>query len=503
MVRLALPIAICAGLLAGAAQATGAERPGSVERKLATIAPGEDVQALAATPDHRILVAGRSAYGGFMFVRALLSDGSADPGFGSAGEVRLGSEVYDEVAVLAVQPDGRILVGRSRSSTLSRLNRDGSLDPSFGTGGSLDLDFRSGATFFLTVAVAADGRIVAASTPQNSPEVQVRRYLPTGTPDPTFGTHGQTAVVPPHPHFYSTLALQPGGRIVVVTDGGSAGFQIARLADDGTADPGFGSGGVAEVELGRRRWARVLHSPHGLEWRPAILPDGRIRIPVTFGPRNVVSRVGVLGLTVNGHVERRFGRQGLALGPRLAVSEGGEWPRVAVADANGSVLVAGSSASGDDLSGEDATIVRRFRVNGTPDLSFGHRGVMKGTLGSTGGAFEQQLAIFDGDTAVLSEEDWIPKYQSRSGGAISAVTAGYDRDDPSIAVRRACHSISVKITDVSGIQAVVVRAGHTVIRRTHRKHFRVRTPDGARRVSVTARDLAENVSTRRLRLPHC
>jgi uncharacterized delta-60 repeat protein len=418
-----------------------------------------------------------------------------------AGEVRLDGGTDDERDTLAVEPDGQILLGRSGIATLTRLNPDGTVDPSFGAGGSRQLEFGAGYVFALGVAVAPDGRILVTATPQSSQASYVRRYLPDGSPDATFGTGGEVAVVPERPPFYSALAVQPDGKVVLAMDG--AGVQIARLSSDGTLDSDFGSGGAARVELGRRRWSRNMRAPLGLEWRPLTLRDGRIRIPVALGARAPVSRMGVVGLTVNGHVERRFGPRGLALGPRLDVIEGGEWPRIAVTDVHGGVVVAGSATSGDDLSGEDATVVRRFRRNGAPDLSFGHRGVMTGTLGSTGGAFEQQLAMLDGDTAVLAEEEWIPKYQSRSGGVVSAVNAGYDPDDPAIALTRRCRSISVRVTDISGMQAVVVRAERRVIRRTGHKRFRVRVPEGIRRISLRATDLAGNVSIRRVRLPRC
>jgi uncharacterized delta-60 repeat protein len=503
VVRLVLVVAICVTLLTVALQASAATRPGTVEARLAGIGLGDDVQAVSATPDHRILVAGRSGSGRFIFVRALLGDGTTDPSFGTAGEVRFEGGPYYEVAALAVQPDGRILVGRAGGDRLSRLNRDGSPDPSFGTGGSIDLDFGSGAPFFLTVAVSPDGHIVVASTPQSSPAVQVRRYLPNGTPDSSFGTNGQTAFVPPHPHFYSTLALQPDGRIVIVTDGGSSGFQVTRLSDDGTVDPGFGSAGVADVEFGGRRWARDVSPSYSLEWRPVILPDGRIRLPVAVGPREHVTRMGVAGLTANGHVERRFGRQGLALGPRIAVSEGGEFPRIAVADAAGSVLVAGSTASGDDLAGEDGSVVRRFRRNGMLDLSFGRRGVMAGPLRAPGQSFEQQLAMLDRHTAVLAEESWIPKYQSRDGGVISSLNAGYDRDDPVMSVVAGCRYVRITVRDMSGLAGVVVRAAGRIVKRTGAKRFRLRTPRRGRRLTIRATDLAGNSSRVRARVPRC
>jgi uncharacterized delta-60 repeat protein len=495
--RIAL-LAVVASLASVVIAAAG-EGPGSTGARITAIEPGEDVQALGATPDGRILVAGRSRHGGFTFTRAYRPDGTRDAGFGTGGEVNLAGG-YDDVAALAVEPDGQILIGQTQPATLRRLNPDGGVDASFGAGGSVDVDLGPGFIFFLTVASAPDGRIVVASVPQNSPAVQVRRYLPNGAPDPSFGTNGRATVTPSNPPFYASVALQAEGGIVVTIDG----VRIARLSADGSLDEAFGRGGVAPLELGRPSWRDDVRGAASLEWRPLALPDGRIRIPVTFGPREHVSRVGVVGLTATGHVDRRFGRRGLALGPRRKVPEGGEWPRVAVLDSRGNVLVAGSSASADDLSGEDSTIVRRFRTDGTLDLSFGRRCLIRGTLGSTAGAFQQQVAMLDGDTVLLAEEDTIPKYQSWSGGALSAFNAGYDGSGPIISVRRhGCRAIRVRITDASALDRVVVRADGRVIRRTTLKRFRVRLPRGTRRVSVRATDLAGNLGGRGTRLPHC
>jgi uncharacterized delta-60 repeat protein len=495
--------AVVVGMVALAATAVAsASRPGSFENRIAAIAPGDDIQALGATPDGRILVAGRARYAGFTFIRAYRPDGTPDGGFGAGGEVNLGGG-SDDVAALAVEPDGQIVIGQTAPVRLRRLNPDGGVDTSFGAGGSVDVDLGPGFVFFLTAALAPDGRIVVASVPQNSPAVQVRRYLPSGAPDPGFGATGHATVTPRDPPFYSSVAVQPDGGIVVAMDGANAGLRIARLFPDGSLDGAFGRGGVAPIELGRPGWREDVRAAAGLGWRPLALPDGRIQIPVTFGPREHVSRAGVVGLTQTGHVDRRYGRRGLALGPRRRVPQGGEWPRVAVLDSRGSVLLAGSSASADDLSGEDSTIVRRFRRDGTLDLSFGRRGLVRGTLGSTGGGFQQQLAMLDADTVVLAEEDTIPKYQSWNGGALSAFNAGHDGSGPIISVGAGCRAIRVRITDASALDRVVVRADGRVIRRTTRKRFRIRLPRGTRRVSVRAWDLAGNLGGRGSLVPRC
>jgi uncharacterized delta-60 repeat protein len=500
VIRLATLIALAVVILAAAGVASGAARPGSIESQITQIAPGVDVQTLGVTPDGRILVAGRSRYSGFTFIRAYRPDGAPDSGFGTGGEVNLGGG-YDNIAALVVEPDGQILI--TAPATLRRLNPDGGVDSSFGDGGSVDVDFGPGYVFLLDVALAPDGRFVAAGVPQNSPTVHVRRYLPNGEPDPSFGGNGHVTVAPRDPPFSSSVALQPDGQIVLGITGGSSGLRIGRLSVHGTLDSSFGNGGVAALGLGRRRWLDQVQPPLGYALGPLIVSGGRIRIPVSFGPRERVSRVGLVGLTANGHVDRRFGQLGLALAPRQRFAEGGEWPRTAILDGHGGILVAGSIGHGDDLSGDDSSIVRRFRQDGTVDRSFGRRGLVRDTFGTGGQNFEQELAMLDGDTAVLAEEMVTYKYQSWHGGVVHTIAAGYDRDDPRMSIGVGCRAVDVWITDASGLDRVVVRADRRVVRRTTRKRFQTRIPERTRRVSVLATDLAGNSSTRTVGVPRC
>lgn len=85
-----------------------------------------------------------------------------------------------------VQPDGKIvLLGRTLPAfgALARLNADGSIDPSFGKGGFV-LDQR--APGFAALALQTDGRIVAGA----AGGAVLARYLPDGSPDPSFDGDG-------------------------------------------------------------------------------------------------------------------------------------------------------------------------------------------------------------------------------------------------------------------------------------------------------------------------
>jgi uncharacterized delta-60 repeat protein len=104
---------------------------------------------VALQTDGKIVLAAPSgdpqqANNGIALVR-LNSDGTPDTGFGTAGVVVYGVDHTVPVG-LAIQPDGKILVGSTAgtnadgggSFALARFNSSGSVDNSFGTGGRVE-----------------------------------------------------------------------------------------------------------------------------------------------------------------------------------------------------------------------------------------------------------------------------------------------------------------------------------------------------------------------------
>lgn len=507
MTRLAAVIAVGAALLVVTGTAGGAERPGSLDTRIAYVL-GEKIHAIAVTADDRILVAG-GAQGFPSKITAYRADGTLDRGFGEDASAPLHPEARDVVA-MHVEPDGQILVGLRDVPRLQRLNPDGSPDTSFGAGGTLDIGFARANDWLTDVVIQTDGRVLVVGTPFSEVEpeklLHLKRYLADGSPDPSFGTNGQLELSTGDPYAQDVkLSLQPGGQIVlVVRSFRDRPVRVARLSPDGVLDPTFGSGGLADAEFADRRRARRAATDFRSDWRPLALPDGRIRIPVTLDvPRERPHRMALVGLTAAGHPDRGFGRRGLAVAPRPELP-GGESPEMVIADQRGGILVAGSLWSGADFTGDEAGLVRRFRRDGTPDRSFGRSGAARGAVPGGGySVIEQRLALLDGDTLVAAEHNYDGKYGFWGPSAVRTLNAGYDLDDPSISIGPGCRSIEVTISDVSRMDRVIVRADGQVIRRTIRKRFRVRVPDEARLVSVRATDLAGNSSAERARLPRC
>lgn len=114
----------------------------------------------------------------------------------------------------AVQPDGKVLVagGTDFESIVVRFLPTGALDVTFGNGGVL----RAGEPAWKGVAVQPDGKILLQSL------VELRRMLPAGLPDESFGIRGRFGLDTGRVH--AAMALQSDGRIVAA---GSVGDQVS------------------------------------------------------------------------------------------------------------------------------------------------------------------------------------------------------------------------------------------------------------------------------------
>jgi uncharacterized delta-60 repeat protein len=190
---------------------------------------------LALQPDGRIIIGGDfTTVNGISrrMLARLMPDGSVDSTFQASINV---DSVY--VAAVAVQADGRVLVGGNLTGFenlakpyFSRLNGDGKLDRTFrGTADGV----------VLKIQALADGRILVAgffSTPRRN----LARLNPDGSTDQSFiprpALNGQVF----------DFQVLPDGRIMIVGSFTSVGSSnrngIARLNPDGSLDPTFDAG---------------------------------------------------------------------------------------------------------------------------------------------------------------------------------------------------------------------------------------------------------------------
>jgi len=259
---------------------------GSVEAAFAPKPPGR-VHAIALQSDGKILMAGENMIRGRprVHVVRLNADGRRE------GDWGLGARFNAEVRTLAVQPDGKIIVGGSFTSVsgtsqhrLLRLNGDGTLDNTFNIGGGAS-------AVVWSVAVQPDGKILAAGAFDRFDDRKVGglvRLNPDGSLDPGFpiGSGADADVL--------AVALQPDGKILMggkfAAVNGTPCPRVARLNAEGSLDSGFKPGS----------------GPNDLVQSIAVQPAGKILLGGAFNAVNDVTRHGVARLNADGSLDRRF-----------------------------------------------------------------------------------------------------------------------------------------------------------------------------------------------------
>src|SRR5881227_2329629 len=250
-----------------------------------TGADGE-ITAAVLQSDGRIVVAGRfTSFNGSTHNRVcrLNANGSVDQTFG------LGNGINNAALALALQSDGRIIVGGQFSQidltprfNLARLNTDGSVDLSFDPGNGPNGDVNA-------IVIQSDGRIVIGGTfigYDGFARGGVARVQGNGALDPSFdsgvGTGGNVFA----------LALQHDGEIVLggrfVQYAGTNRTFIARVFGDGSLDFAFNPV--------PNDWVQSL----------AVEPDDRILVGGFFTGINGFGCNRIARLNTNGSVDLTF-----------------------------------------------------------------------------------------------------------------------------------------------------------------------------------------------------
>ncbi len=207
------------------------------------------VRALVTQPDGKVIVVGSfdlvfgNGTGPYQreFIARFNQDGTVDAGFNPGAN--------DEIKTMALQADGKILVGGSFTTLggggsgittrnyIGRLNPDGSLDTSFDPGANSDVS---------AVALQADGKILVGGTFAtlggggigNNVRHHIGRLNPDGTIDSAFNPGADADVI--------TFATQADGKILVAGSfnqlAGNPRSRFGRLHADGSIDAGFDPG---------------------------------------------------------------------------------------------------------------------------------------------------------------------------------------------------------------------------------------------------------------------
>jgi uncharacterized delta-60 repeat protein len=297
--------------------------------------------------------------------------GDLDPTFGQGGILRVDFGGYDQGTTLAVQPDGKVVVGGQASLPgidavgLARLNLDGSLDASFGNGGRVLANLFGRNFNFEDLALQPDGKIVvggwmAFELGSNDSDFWLARFNQDGTLDQGFGTGGRVVTDLFSKSFdqLMTLTVQDDGRILAAggvreTPNHDNQFAVVRYLPDGRLDPDFGTGGKVVTP--------VNVNGDSLIFGIALQPDGKI-VATGFS----FSEYALVRYDRQGRLDPSFGGDGIVLGTaspyRAAV------PLSVVVQPDGRI-VAGGIAFTSVPDGDFA--LWRFLPDGSLDPEFG------------------------------------------------------------------------------------------------------------------------------------
>jgi len=317
-------------------------------------------------------------------IHAMSQSGSLDLSFGNNGKVHTGFGSSNATAnAVAVQPDGKIIVGGSAytanagmsrqidtdNATLVRYHTNGTIDTSFGNEGIAMADYYSLSglvswnTVIMSVTLQSDGKIIVYAykhRPGSGSNAILIRYNIDGSIDRDFGINGRVECNLSPVYGSNALVIQPNGKIVVLGSQYSnpspnvftTQFVLERYNSEGSIDTSFATNGRAVTSFGLGNdSARAI----------TLQPDGKIiAVGSSFNARFAIARY-----TIDGILDTTFDNDG-----KLTTSFLGMACFVKV-HADGRILVAGRTNSETSV---NFTILR-CNTNGSYDLSFDGDGI--------------------------------------------------------------------------------------------------------------------------------
>lgn len=256
----------------------------------ASFDPGTGIQAtqvdsMAIAPDGKIIVGGLfTSFSGTArknIVR-INTDGTIDAAFNP------GTIATSRINALAIQPDGKVLVGIALS-TIKRLNTDGSLDTGFTTTMTPQVGV-------LEIKLQSDGKIMIGGGWDflNGADFRfgLARLNDDGSTDSSFVPHHNDFTL--YRASVAEILPQADGKVVAVgnlaINSSSLNKHIVRFNSDGTVDDTFNSG----VDANNTIWSVYRQ------------PNGKYIIGGNFVTFNSVASVGIARLNGDGTLDTSF-----------------------------------------------------------------------------------------------------------------------------------------------------------------------------------------------------
>ncbi|MBC7938981.1 MAG: hypothetical protein H7Z19_04330 [Chitinophagaceae bacterium] len=344
--------------------------------QLTSVGEGEDYAfAMAVQADGKVVTVGRTATnagGTDIAITRHLRDGTLDPSFGSGGKVITAvapGRAADEGRAVLIQPDGKIVVGGYTDATgtdkdflIVRYNADGSLDSGFGTGGRTITPIGNSTDQVHALVRQADGKIVAGGsatfTQTTGQDFALVRYNANGSLDGSFGSGGKV-----------TTPIGSAGDLIysVATQSIAGQERIVAVGGEGTFMAArYMPNGTLDTSFGNNgKVATLFTSVIGAARSVIVGADNKLVISGHIG-----HEFSMVQLHADGSLDTSFGSGGKVT---TAVSTT-NWDEATavVRQADGKLLVGGWVYDGVSTNGD--FVVLRYNVDGSADTGFGSFG---------------------------------------------------------------------------------------------------------------------------------
>ena len=291
-------------------------------------------------------------------------NGSRDTtyGTGAGSQLSIHQDPLAREFSLAVGPDGKAVVGARSNGriVLARFDSSGHLDSSFGGSGLVEGGFPGGALSSPALAVQPDGKILVGTEggrgEGETSNLLLARFQTNGERDPSFGSSGEVVAPLTTRSWPAGLLLGPGGTISVPAPqccGGSplfgGGISFIRFTSAGQPDPSFGGSGTVSL---------ATPGAQGTVRAAALAPDGGIVAVFEESTDRVSTVDNVIKLLPDGGIDRSFGNKGRL---RLFHRVGSFDPSGIAFDSKGHIVGVGWDGS---------LAAFRLRANGSMDRTF-------------------------------------------------------------------------------------------------------------------------------------
>jgi uncharacterized delta-60 repeat protein len=326
----------------------------------------------------------------FAFAPAAQSaPGDLDHTFGTDGFLWIDtSGEVDRARGVAIQDDGKILIGRDNERDLSvmRLESDGSLDSGFGAAGVASLSVVGQILATAAVIAQSDGKVIAVGTIED--DFAVARFLSDGRVDTSFGAGGLARARVTDAALASAVTQQGDGKLVI-GGGTTTVTALVRFDTAGLLDASFGAGGTAFFSASGSGRVTALTQQ----------PDGKLIAAATTLP----SAIAVLRFARDGVLDPSFGGGGLAL--VAAPARYGLATAVAV-QGDGKIVVGGYGCSDEQCRFPEHAVVARLDADGSLDGGFGSGGRVSIETAFSNLIVNGSLAIEPNGSMLVGGERW-------------------------------------------------------------------------------------------------